>query len=56
MLQLGTMYIHVIMPHVHISTTHYGIHLQLSFIIILIDTINTITSAPILKYYYSTML
>jgi hypothetical protein len=31
MLQLGTMYIYMIMPHVHISTPHYGIHLQLSF-------------------------
>ncbi len=31
MLQLGTMYIHAIMPCAHISTTHYGIHLQLIF-------------------------
>jgi hypothetical protein len=31
MLQLGTMYIHAIMPHVHVSTNHYGIHLQLVF-------------------------
>ncbi len=25
------MYIHAIMPHVHISTTHYGIHLHFNF-------------------------
>jgi hypothetical protein len=28
---LGIMYIHVIVPHVHISTIHYGMHLQLVF-------------------------
>jgi hypothetical protein len=52
----GTMYIHAIMPHVHISTTHYGMHLQLVFIMIPINTISLATSASLLKYYYSTML
>jgi len=50
------MYTHVIMPHVHISITHYGIHLQLVSITIPIDTINMATSASLLKYYCSTML
>jgi hypothetical protein len=50
------MYIHVIMPRVHISTTHYGIHLQLIFDYGSINTISMATSAPLLKYYYSIML
>ncbi len=28
-----TMYIHAIMPCVHISTTHYGVRLQLVFLL-----------------------
>ncbi len=48
-----TLYIHVIMPCVHISTTHYEIHLQLIFYY---DTVRMAASAPLLKYYYSTML
>jgi len=57
MLQLiYNVHIHVIMPCVHISTTCYGIHLQLIYDMILIDTINTVISAPLLKYYCSTML
>jgi hypothetical protein len=50
MLQLSTMYIHVIMLRVHIFTNHYGIHLQLFFIMILIDTINLAINGPLLKY------
>jgi hypothetical protein len=38
------MYIHVIMPRVHISTTHYGIHLQLVSIMIPINTISMATN------------
>jgi hypothetical protein len=43
------MYIYVIMPRVHISTTHYKTHLQLVLIMIPIDTISLTTSAPLLK-------
>jgi hypothetical protein len=35
---------------------HYGIHLKLVFYYDSIDTNNTTTNAPLLKYYYSTML
>jgi hypothetical protein len=38
-----TMYVHMIMLRVHISTAHYGIHLQLVSIMIPIDTISTTT-------------
>jgi hypothetical protein len=51
-----TMYIDVIMPHVHISTTHYGIHLQLIFIMIPINTICMAISVSLVKYCCSTML
>jgi hypothetical protein len=54
MLQL--MYIHAIMACVHISTTHYGIHLQLVFGYIPIDIISMATSMPLLKWYCSIML
>jgi len=43
------MYIHVIMSHAHNSTTHYGIHLQLIFIMIPINMISMTTSVPLLK-------
>jgi hypothetical protein len=49
MLQLGTMYIDAIMPHVHIFTTHYGIHLQLVFNYDSIDLISMIISVPLLS-------
>jgi len=49
MLQLDIMYIDAIMPHVHIFTTHYGIHLQLVFNYDSIDTISTIISVPLLS-------
>jgi hypothetical protein len=44
------------LPHVHISITHYEIHLQLVLNMIPIDIISMGTNAPLLKYYYSTML
>jgi len=48
---------HAIMSYVHIFTTHYEIHLQLVFFIMIpIYTIIITTSAPLLKYYYSTLL
>jgi hypothetical protein len=45
------MYKHAIMPHVHISITHYGIHLQLVFFIMIpMETISPATNVPLLKY------
>jgi hypothetical protein len=49
------MYIHAIMPHGHISTTHYGIYLQLFFIMIPFDTISMAITLPLLNYYCSTI-
>jgi hypothetical protein len=49
------MYIHAIMPRVHIFTTHNGIHLQLLLIMIPIDIINMAINELVLKYYYSIM-
>jgi hypothetical protein len=46
-------YDHAMCSH---STIHYGIHLQLVLIMIIINTISMATSVPLLKYYYSTML
>jgi hypothetical protein len=45
------MYIHVIMPRVQISTTHYGTQLQLVFLImIFIDAISKPISVSLVKY------
>jgi len=56
MLQLGTMYIHVIMSCVHISTTIMEYICCYFSIMMPIDTISIATTAPLLKYNYSTML
>ncbi len=45
-----TMYIHAIMPCIHISTTHCKINFQLIFNYNSIDTISMATSGPLLKY------
>jgi hypothetical protein len=44
------MYIHAIMSYVYISIAHYATHLQLVFIMILIDTTSRTTSATLLNY------
>jgi hypothetical protein len=44
------MYIHAIMPHIHIFITHYGRHLQLIFDYDPIDTISTIIKVLMFNY------